>query len=66
MYLKEIEHLLKNDTRFDISQTFGHPKKQDFEFSVGNTFKELMFMDTVIPDLITFKNVIMDKFSDHL
>ena len=66
MYLKEIEHLLKNDTRFDISQTFGHPKKQDFEFSVGNTFKELMFMDTVIPDLITFKNVIMDKFSDQL
>ena len=39
MYLKEIEHLLESDERFDISQTFGHPKKDDFKFGyVADTF----------------------------
>ena len=63
MYLKEIEHLLKNDARFDISQTFGHPKKQDFEFGfVADTFDKLMFGDTVIPSLATFENTILMQF----
>tara|TARA_R100001244_G_scaffold58818_1_gene49653 strand:+ start:572 stop:1234 length:663 start_codon:yes stop_codon:yes gene_type:complete len=63
MYLKEIEHLLKNDTRFDISQTFGLAKKQDFEFGfVADTFDKLMFQDTVIPSLATFENTILMQF----
>ena len=63
MYLKEIEHLLKNDERFDISQTFGHPKEHDFEFGfVADTFDKLMFGDTVIPSLALFENTILTQF----
>jgi hypothetical protein len=67
MYLKEIEHLLKNDTRFDISQTFGLAKKQDFELGfVADTFDKLMFQDTVIPSLATFENTILMQFKVQL
>ena len=63
MYLKEIEHLLENDERFDISQTFGHPKKHDFKFGyVADTFDKLMYGDTVIPTLALFQNTILTQF----
>jgi len=63
MYLQEIEHLFKTDTRFDISQTFGLAKKHDFKFGyVADTFDKLMFGDTVIPTLDLFENTILMQF----